>query len=118
MKNFFLATTSLDQFPNQKKRKKLYLSHYCLSNKDKVFEFQKFSIFKNHWGNKKEIIKKHKNLKKIISKLFLFLVKKLNLIHGKNENENYWKIIIYPWVCYYTTAMYDRWETISVLKKK
>ena len=86
MKNFFLATTPLDQFPNQKKRKKLYLSHYCLSNKDKVSEFQKLNIFKNHWGNKKKILKKHKNLKKIISRLFSFLVKKLNSIHGKNES--------------------------------
>lgn len=118
MKNFFLATTALDQFPNHKKRKKLYLSHYCLSNKDKVSEFQKLNIFKNHWGNKKKILKKQKNLKKIISRLFSFLVKKLNSIHGKNESENYWKIIIYPWVCYYTTTLYDRWETISVLGKK
>lgn len=117
MKNFFLATTSLDQFLNYKK-KKLYLGHYCLSSKDKVSEFQKVSIVQNHWGDKKKIIKKHKNLKKIISKLFSFLVKKLNFIHGRNENKSYWKIIIYPWVCYYTTTLYDRWETISALKKK
>ena len=30
----------------------------------------------------------------------------------------YWRIIIYPWVCYYVTTLYDRWQIISQLKKK
>ena len=66
---------------------------------------------------KKRIIKKYNYLKKINIKIFNLLYKKLNKLHNKKEKNIYWKIIIYPWVCYFVAILYDRWETISQFKK-
>ena len=118
MQVFFLVTSAKDQYENKKGKKNFYLGHFCLSEKNKLSDFKSYNTLNHHWGDKKMIFKKYTYLKKISNKLFKFLVKKLNIAHEKNKNENYWKIIIFPWVCYYTATLYDRWETTSLLKKK
>lgn len=72
----------------------------------------------NHWGNKKKVIKKNKYLNQIILNLFINLTKKLNKIHNKKNNLKYWRTILFPWIGYYVYTIYDRWEIISLLKKK
>ena len=75
-------------------------------------------VIKEHWGSKKKILSKYSFLKDTTNYLFRFLVNKLNEIHNTTKSEEYWRIIIYPWVCYYVTTLYDRWQIISQLRKK
>ena len=49
--------------------------------------------------------------------MFLSLLNYLNKTHNINKNENYWRIIIYPWVCFYVSTIFDRWEIINYLLK-
>lgn len=115
--NFFLSTTSLDN-KYYKGQKCLYLGYFCISEKSNLSQFNSKKVIKDHWGSKKKILSKYRFLKDTTNYLFRFLVKKLNQIHNTNKNEEYWKIIIYPWVCYYVTTLYDRWQIISQFKKK
>ena len=113
--NFFLSTTSLDQ-KYYKGQKLFYLGYFCISDKSKLHKFNSKKVIKEHWGSKK-ILSKYSFLKDTTNYLFRFLVNKLNEIHNTNKSEEYWRIIIYPWVCYYVTTLYDRWQIISQLKK-
>ncbi len=115
--NFFLSTTSLDQ-KYFKRQKSFYLGYFCISDKSNLRLFNSKNVLVEHWGTKKKILSKYSFLKDTTNYLFTFLVKKLNKIHNTNKSEDYWRIIIYPWVCYYVTTLYDRWQIISQLKKK
>tara|TARA_B100001057_G_scaffold310659_1_gene310748 strand:- start:5029 stop:6849 length:1821 start_codon:yes stop_codon:yes gene_type:complete len=117
-KNFFLATTSYDKIFINKKNNPFFLGYFCLTDKCNLSEYNSKNVLPDHWGSKKKILSKYAYLKKTTNYLFRLLVKKLNAIHNKNGTENYWRIIIYPWVCYYVTTLYDRWEIITQLKKK
>lgn len=111
--SFFLATTSLDKI--HKKKKEFNLGYFCISEKCELNKYNKQNVLQNHWGNKKKILKKYKFIQSVTDELFLSLVEFLNKTHDKNENENYWRIIIYPWVCFYVSTIFDRWETINTL---
>ena len=115
--NFFLSTTSLDK-KYYKGQKCFYLGYFCISDNSDLSLFNSRKVIKEHWGSKKKILSKYSFLKNTTNYLFRFLVKKLNQIHNTNKSEEYWRIIIFPWVCYYVTTLYDRWQIISQLKKK
>ena len=38
-------------------------------------------------------------------------------IHNIDETKEYWRIIIYPWICQYVTTVFDRWEIIRCFFK-
>lgn len=116
--SIYLVTTHSDEFINEKKRKKFFLGLFCMSDSKKLSDFNEKNTLETHWTNRKNIINKYQYLKKVSLKLFKVLSKELNKIHKRSESENYWKIIIFPWVCYYVYTLFDRWETISQLKKE
>ena len=92
---------------------------FVFQTKSKLHQFNSKKVIKEHWGSKKKkILSKYSFLKDTTNYLFRFLVNKLNEIHNTTKSEEYWRIIIYPWVCYYVTTLYDRWQIISQLKKK
>tara|TARA_B100001057_G_scaffold501079_1_gene620313 strand:- start:9035 stop:10822 length:1788 start_codon:yes stop_codon:yes gene_type:complete len=113
---FFLAKTSLDK--NFKKKNKFNLGYFCLSDNCDLNKFSKHNVLQDHWKNKNNVLKKYKYIQTITDEIFLLLVDYLNEAHNKNENENYWRIIIYPWVCFYVSTFFDRWEIINYLLKK
>ncbi len=112
---FFLAKTSSDKI--FKKKKKFHLGYFCISANCDLNKFSKHNVLQDHWRNKKNILKKYKLIESITDEMFLSLVDCLNEIHDMNENENYWRIIIYPWVCFYVSTIFDRWEIINHLLK-
>ena len=109
-----LITCSSDYKNN--KKKKHYLGVFCSSDKIK---------YKPSFFNKKNTIQyddtkdieNYRYLKKISKKIFLFLAKKLNKIHKCKKDLKYWRIIIYPWICYYVATLNDRWKIISGIEK-
>lgn len=82
------------------------------------FKFKKNINLGNYLGNAQNRFKENNKLNKIILKLFKKLSLSLNIIHNKKNNLKYWRIIIFPWICYYVYVLYDRWKIISILKKK
>ena len=43
---------------------------------------------------------------------------KLSIIHNVDENKEYWRVIVFSWLCEYTTAIFDRWENIRIFFEK
>jgi len=120
-KKTFLITTALDNkyisTLNKKKLKKFYLGKFCISDELDFKEFNKTNCLNSCWKSRNKIILEYEYLKKVTNSLFKILAKKLNKIHEVNESQKYWKIILYPWVCYYVNTSYDRWKIISNFQK-
>lgn len=116
-KSFFLVKNSIDE-DFFKQYPKYYLGYFCLNHNSNLKNFNSKNVLENHWQSKKEIKKKYNYIRKVSNILQLLLKKNLNWIHKRNENLNYWRIIIFPWVCSYVVTLYDRWQIISKLQKK
>ena len=50
----------------------------------------------------------------VSEKILNFLTSSLNKIHNTNENSNYWRVIINPWLISYLTVLYSRWESFRI----
>ncbi len=102
-----------------KKFKDLYfLGHWCfVLEKYGKLKKKNFKIQKHHWTSlsklKKDAIKLEKYYETILSQL----APNLNKFNKTNYNQNYWRVVIGPWLYFYLISMYDRWETIKSLKK-
>ena len=120
-KKTFLITTAIDNkyslLLNKKKFNKFYLGKFCISDDLEFKEFNKTNCLNSYWKYRNKNILEYKYLKKVTLSLFKVIAKKLNKIHKVKENKKYWKIILYPWVCYYVTTSYDRWKIISNFQK-
>lgn len=80
--------------------------------------FNEKNVLNDHWKSKQKILKKYSYFYRISNKLLTQLTYNLNSIHNRTENKDYWRIIIFPWICSYVITLYDRWEILSNLKKK
>ena len=41
----------------------------------------------------------------------------MNELHNVNENKQYWRTLLFPWLMYYCTIIFDRWENLQNLFK-
>ena len=117
MKEIFLSTTALDRI--NKKKKIFYLGSFCLADKDEEIKDKK-NILDRHWKFKKKnfLEKEYKKRQKLRLKILKYLASQLNQIHQTNKSLNYWKIVVYEWIHYYTQTVYDRWETVTNFENK
>lgn len=115
-KKIFLKTTALDNFYKQK-GKVFYLGRFCISDNLDLNEINRYNSLSSNWNIRKKNIADYIYLKKITKKLSIYLKNRLNKIHKKKENQKYWNIILYPWICYYVNTTFDRWKTISRFNK-
>ena len=113
----FLAKTAIDEsfFKNYYK---YYLGYFCITQNSNLNNFNEKNVLNYHWKSKQKILKKYNYFYRISNKLLTRLTYNLNLIHNRTENEDYWRIIIFPWICSYVITLYDRWEIVTHLKKK
>ena len=102
------------------KKNNFFLGLWCheINSKNIFKDFNKLNTCKYHWEDKKKLKKDFVFLKKLNENLFKKLYKVLNKVHNLNRSQEYWRIIIYPWLVEYTAVIYDRWETINLFEKK
>jgi putative transferase (TIGR04331 family) len=114
--NYIICTRTNRKF----NKNNLYLGRWAIEDKDQFLE-NKNNLLKYHWSNFPKIEKDEKYLYNLTNNIFPFLYKTLNKIHKKNFSHKFWRFILYPWLYYYLSITYDRWETIifaSKLRKK
>ncbi len=114
MKKNFLVTTSLDQI--NKKNNLFFLGYHCISEKN-----LKKKDYKNIISDKtnlKNILKNYWTINKVANDLLKLVSNRLNAIHDNKFDDKYWKVILFPWICSYTTIFLNRWQTVEKFKKK
>ena len=81
---------------------------------------QEISTIKNAyhcWTGEKKI-KDYEYIKNKLEYLLELISEKLSIIHKVDENKEYWRVIIFNWLCEYTTAIFCRWESIRIFFEK
>ncbi len=93
----------------------LYLGKWCF---DKINDLKNVSIHKYHWSD----LNKFETDSEIIINYYEILIKKisqyLNKIHSENKDFKYWEKIVGPWLLYFITIVFDRYENLRNLDNK
>ncbi len=91
-----------------------YLGSWCSSKKNEENKFQEFV-----WLKKKNLEKDYLYLEKLIKRLANSISCYLNEYHKTNYPGNFWKSLIWIWLCFYLSSNFLRWKTFeSAIKKK
>jgi len=107
-----------------KKRKEVHFHDWCIDedwkklNQNVLSEFIKNRICKYPWENKKKFKADYKYITKLTNKLLKEIIIDINKFHNLNYSNEYWKIILFPWLKSVVVLFYDRWQMISNIKKK
>ena len=72
----------------------------------------------NHWKNIKKFQQSHDRLELFFWKTNTKLSKILNIYHKTNLSKRSWSILLYPWLYYYQSTLYDRWKIFLNEKNK
>ncbi len=116
-KNKLLVTTALEKTWG-KNEEIIFLGDWCVPyEKEKLIKKRKFNIIKYHWSNKRKKMNDRTEIEKIYFEIFEYLSIKLNELHNVNENKQYWRTLLFPWLMYYCTVIFDRWENLQNLFK-
>ena len=71
-----------------------------------------------HWKNIKKFQQSHDRLELFFWKTNTKLSKILNIYHKTNLSKRSWSILLYPWLYYYQSTLYDRWKIFLNEKNK
>lgn len=101
------------------KEHQYFLGDWCnIENEIPQEELKKISTQKYHWVDRNKLLNDSQVLQIIYEDILVILSKKLNKYHKTNEDTNYWRIIIGPWLYFYIISMFDRWESIRIFFSK
>lgn len=70
-----------------------------------------------HWDDREKLYEDFLYLKDLHERLLKDLTSKLNNIHNVHYSERYWRILIGPWLGFFTQALFDRWSMVSKVLK-
>jgi hypothetical protein len=102
-----------------KKRKKsnIYLGYWALKDSE-ILSYKNKNVIDFIWNNKNLFLRDSIIIKRIVLKLYHKLYISLNKTHNTKYSKKFWKILIFPWIYYYVSALYFRWQCIIKIKKK
>ena len=110
MSKYVLELTSLNQ--NNSDNERLLLGAWC-DNDD-----HKTKTVDYHWDNRIKLYEDYKNLLLLFEKYLVNISISLNKIHKTNHSINYWRIIVGPWLYYFISICFDRYEALNYAAKK
>jgi putative transferase (TIGR04331 family) len=92
----------------------VFLGEWCLSLEDKEqLKNTDYVVQDYHWNDRDAMYKDYLYLKKFHEKLIVHITKGLNSYHGSEHSIRYWRIVVGPWLIFFTQSVYDRWESIN-----
>tara|TARA_B110000977_G_scaffold47332_1_gene64312 strand:- start:21972 stop:23717 length:1746 start_codon:yes stop_codon:yes gene_type:complete len=100
------------------KKNILYLGHWAVPSNQLFSRSISKKVLKYHWDDRKKLNKDYLFLKKFSFSILDRLTPILNKIHGVKYSRKYWIFLLFPWLLSYVSIIFDRWETISKIKKK
>ena len=87
----------------------LFLGSWCKLFSDKeLWKRQDTSTLEYHWDDRHQVIRDHEYLNTLYENLLESLTKSLNSIHDVDYKSDYWRILIGPWLYYFSQTIFDR----------
>ena len=84
-----------------------------LHSESKYWEDLDYVVLPYHWDDRSKLYKDYKYSIKLMNTLMPIISKSLNKVHGLDNTEKYWRMIIAPWLGQFIQVMLDRWCTID-----
>ena len=108
-----LVTTAIEStWP--KRGKVLFLGDWChIYNRGFLLNNLEWDLADYHWDDRNKLYSDYKYLKSQNERFLKILSKQLNRIHSTNYSNNYWRIIIGPWLESFIHILFDRWTMLE-----
>lgn len=109
----FLITTALEETWRDDEPV-LFLGEWCqLYSRRERWSALDAKVLPYHWDNRAKLYEDYQYLKNFHERLLQDLTVQLNQIHGVDHSLRYWRILLGPWLGYFTQMLFDRWESIQ-----
>ncbi|MDG2426887.1 MAG: LIC12162 family protein [Acidimicrobiales bacterium] len=93
----------------------LFLGEWCrLFSRRHRWEGINAQVAPYHWSDREKVEADRTYLWELHERLLESLAHKLNEVQGVDHGLRYWRILIGPWLGYFTQALFDRWEQIAL----
>ena len=109
----YLITTALEEtWPESEPS--LFLGEWCLQfERKEKWEKMEAVVLPFHWSNYAKLEKDYHYLTDLYEKILPQFTKWLNEHHKVDLSVRYWRILIGPWLIYFTHIVFERWESIN-----
>lgn len=111
----FLVTTAREETWPTNNEPILFLGDWCkLFTRRRTWEKLDSIVSTYHWNNRSKFNKDFLYLQRLNEALLGELTAKLNIIHKVNYSSRYWRIVVGPWLAFFSQMAFDRWEMIRL----
>lgn len=119
-KNYLISSIIEETWPNAEKSFPIFLDPRFLRNAHvlKKKNYKKFIINDYVWHDRKKLERDYKYFCKLYENSLIFLSKKLNETHKTNYSQNFWRILIGPWLAIFIKKYLESWRLIENVFKK
>lgn len=109
-----LVTTAIQDFWNSEGRP-LLLGPWCLINEENnnLFRGKDYVLMPTPWKPANKIKEAADYCHNIYENLLPQLAEKLNILHGVSFPEQYWRILIGPWLLFFIGVFFERYRRIE-----
>jgi putative transferase (TIGR04331 family) len=108
-----LITTALEQTWYDD-RPVLFLGEWCRSySRRSRWSAMNAEVLPYHWNDRSTLLSDYEYLQGLHERLLHSLASQLNEIHDVDHGLRYWRILIGPWLGYFTQMLFDRWTSIQ-----
>lgn len=109
----FLITTA-DERSWRFDRPVLWLGAWCrMHGRSDAWDKLKGVIVPYHWDDREKVYRDYVHLRELYEVLLPELGEALNSVHGTRYSTRYWRILVGPWLLYFTQMLFDRWTMIQ-----
>ncbi|MAQ55235.1 MAG: transferase [Chloroflexi bacterium] len=91
----------------------LFLGEWCrlYSRRHRWSELD-VEVLPYHWDDREQFVQDRRFLKSLHEKLLVEVSEKLNEFHSTDHSSRYWRILLGPWLGYFTQTLFDRWSSV------
>ena len=110
----FLVTTALEETWPADDVPILFLGEWCrlYGRRDRWAPLDA-EVLPYHWNDRTKLYADYQYLQEFYERLLLTLADQLNHIHGVDHGVRYWRILIGPWLGFFTQMLFDRWTSVQ-----
>lgn len=108
----FLVTTAIEDFW-EASRPVVFLGDWCRRySRKKTWEALDGEVLPDLWSERTAALGACEYAEKSYERLLGPLCQALNKLHGTHHAERYWRIVVGPWLQWFTAVLYERYATL------
>ena len=109
----FLVTTAIEETWPADNVPVLFLGQWCrLYERRSAWAHRDALVAPYHWDDRQKLHQDYLYLQTLYEELLHKLAAQLNALHRVNHSLRYWRILVGPWLGYFTQILFDRWSML------